>query len=404
MKSFTLLKNKPFLLIWISEIFGVLGFSMFLITLSWYVVDQLHLSQNLGLVFAVSSVPRLFTMALGGVLADKVQKSQIMFVSGMVQTALLGILLFLFINGSLTFTSILIISFCSGFTDGIFYPALSSSIPNLVKKAELQSANTLIHSTQEFVFLIGPVIAGMLISYYSYAATFGVGMIAMFIHAITVHPAIIQDPKPNHSDKGIHFINEFREGLHYVFESPIYKTGISIVIVVNLFVFGPILLSFPIITKELSGTALQLSFLESGFSIGSLIATLFLLFVALQKKRGKWIFFFLFSSLLCLLIFSQVESLYILIFMGSLIAFSAFMVFLPTDVIIQERTDPAKMGRVMGIVFLSQTAFDPISQSIISFLMTAGYSIRTILSFSAVIGLLVSFLILFRAKAWRSLQ
>lgn len=399
----SLVKNRRFLFLWMSETFAVLSFSMFLITISWYMVDYLNLPQYMGLVFAAASLPRMVTMMVGGVLADRIQRSKIMFSAGLGEAFLIGILLVTYLNDWLTFPVLLGVAFCLGALDGFFFPALSSSIPALVQKEELQSANTLIHSTQELIFLIGPVTAGVLMTYYSFAATFGVSMIAMLLHAILVFPPFIQDAKPTSDSTKQSIMKEFREGLDYVCRSSFYKTGILIIIVINFFVFGPIFLSLPLLVKEANGTALHLSFLEGGFSIGSLLATILLLFITLRKNRGKLILFFLFGTLVFLWIFSQMSSIGGLILLASSVAFCGFMAFMPTDVLIQERTDPKLMGRVMSIVFLAQTAFDPVAQTLFSFLMTIGFSVRTLLAVFSVIGLMIAVLIYVRAKHWRSI-
>jgi hypothetical protein len=90
--------------------------------------------------------------------------------------------------------------------------------------------------------------------------------------------------------------------------------------------------------------------------------------------------------------------------MVSLIGFLGFMTFIPTDVMIQEHTDPKMMGRVMGIVFLAQTAFDPISQTLFSFLMTLGISVRYLLFGFAAMGVVFSLFILMKAKNWRMMH
>lgn len=72
-----LFTNKQFSCLLFSELFSVLSFSMYMITVSWYVVDVLHHPQYLGLVMAAASIPRMITMIIGGVLADRIQKSKI---------------------------------------------------------------------------------------------------------------------------------------------------------------------------------------------------------------------------------------------------------------------------------------------------------------------------------------
>jgi sugar phosphate permease len=226
----------------------------------------------------------------------------------------------------------------------------------------------------------------------------------MLIYSLLVFPAIIKDEKPLSTGEKSTVFRELQEGYNYVRASPLYIVGIGIIIVINFFIFGPLFLSLPLLAKEEGGTALHLSFLEAGFSIGSLVATMTLLIVTLHKNRGKLTLNSLITSAILMCVFSQIPSIWGLIPMVSLIGFLGFMTFIPTDVMIQEHTDPKMMGRVMGIVFLAQTAFDPISQTLFSFLMTLGISVRYLLFGFAAMGVVFSLFILMKAKNWRMMH
>lgn len=399
-----LLKNTRFLHLIGAEIFAVLSFSMFMITLSWFVVDVIEQPQYLGLIMAAASLPRMFTMVIGGVLADRVQKSKILFGTQITKALLIGVLLWAYLQDDLTISILLVVSFLIGCLDGFFFPALSSLVPALVAKNELQPANTLIHSSQELFYLIGPVIAGILLNYYSFEVTFAFSITAMAMGALLIFPSFIRDDKPVIGNYKPNFFKEFLEGYRYIRTSSIYSVGIGIIVIVNFFVFGPMFLSLPILAKETGGSALDLSFLEAGFSVGSLAATCLLLAVPFRQNRGRLIMIFLISSVIFLGVFSQITSLYMLIPVATMIGFFGFVTFIPTDVIIQEKTDPKMMGRVMSIVFLASTAFDPVSQALFSFLMSMGYSVRLLLVFFAVIGLLLAFMLFAKAKKWRTIQ
>lgn len=400
-----LIKNRRFLHVIGAEVFAVLSFSMFLITLSWFVVDELEQPQYLGIIMAVASLPRMFTMVIGGILADRVQKSKILFVTQVVKGLLIGILLWAYVQDNLTIFTLLIVSFLIGCLDGFFFPALSSLVPALVAKKELQGANTLVHSSQELFYLIGPIAAGVLLNYFSFEMTFAFSMIAMLIGAIFVYPLFIRDDKPVIRDqRKSSFPKEFIEGLQYIRSSSVYFVGIAIIIIVNFFVFGPMFLSLPVLVKETGGTALDLSFLEAGFSVGSLLATCLLLAIPFQRNRGRLIMLFLIGSVVFLGVFSQTTTLYMLIPVATMVGFFGFITFIPTDVIIQERTNPQMMGRVMSIVFIASTAFDPVSQALFSFMMSIGFSVRILLISFSIIGLLLSLLLFAKAKKWRTIQ
>lgn len=359
---------------------------MFMITVSWYVVDVLQHPAYLGLIMAAASLPKLVTMLMGGVLAGRIQKSQILFWSQLIKVGLIGILLFGLEHNSSTISLLLVISFFIGCTEGFFYPALSALVPSLVAKKELQPANTLVHNAQELLYLVGPVVAGALMHFSGFSATFIASIAVTLLSAFLISPGFIKDIKQTTDQQKSSLIKEMIEGYHYVRTSSIYIAGISIIIIINFFVFGPIMLALPILVKEIGGNALQLSFLEASFAAGTLTPKLLLLFFSLKKNRGKHILTFLMVSTLSLALFSQMPNLGQLITVAIVIGFFSFLTYIPTEIIIQEKTDPAIIGRVMGIVFVAATAFDPISQTLFSSLLGVGLSARALLISFALVG------------------
>src|SRR5699024_11690007 len=108
--------------------------------------------------------------------------------------------------------------------------------------------------------------------------------------------------------------------------------------------------------------------------------------------------FGLFATLITTLIFSQVSILTILTIIGFFIGFFMSFVYIPCFTAAQEQTDSRLMGRVMSIIFLAMNGFDPIAYGIVSTLNTMGINIQTVLLAFALLGLLITIFITFKAK------
>ncbi|WP_370543275.1 MFS transporter [Geomicrobium sp. JCM 19055] len=70
-----LMRNRTFVLMFIAGIFAVVGFSMFLTTVSWFAVTEMDSAMAVGLVLMAATIPRLVMMVFGGVVADKYKKN-----------------------------------------------------------------------------------------------------------------------------------------------------------------------------------------------------------------------------------------------------------------------------------------------------------------------------------------
>ncbi|UHA72114.1 MFS transporter [Paenibacillus sp. 481] len=400
-ESRSLFKNRAYSALWVSNLLAILSFSIFISTISWYVVAELKLPQYLGLVIVVASIPRICMMLFGGVLADRVRKSKLMFIAGIITTALLFVLYMLESNQALTFTTLLLICFVMGLTEGIYYPAATSIIPQLVDKSQLQRANTVMHSASELIFFTGPIVSGIIMNYYSISLALLIAAIAKLVHCLFIFPKIIQDPVPEQREHKQSFKADFIEGWVYVKQSPLHISSILIIIMINLFILGPLFLSLPIIVKSMDGTPLHVSFLESAFSLGSLVATVGLSVFLLRKKRGAIVSVCLIMSLILMFVFSQTSSLIWLVLIAMFIGLSSFVTFITSEVIIQETTDTDKMGRVMGIVSMSQNAFDPVAHIVIAVLLSVGFAIQSIMGVMSLIGLIIAVAIVWKGKKLR---
>lgn len=193
----SLFKNRSYLLVWVAGLCAMLGFSMFFLSISWFIVDVLQEPAVLGIVLMAMSVPRVIMMIYGGILADKMRKSLIMFVTNLLQAGIMVALIIMFLNGSLDVTSLIIIAFIFGFLDAFFFPAVSSMIPVIVEDAQLQRANSLFQGSTELMFIIGPLIAGVLLTIGDFTLTFSASAILILLSAILVFPPLLKDPKPD---------------------------------------------------------------------------------------------------------------------------------------------------------------------------------------------------------------
>ncbi|MBB5171971.1 MFS transporter [Texcoconibacillus texcoconensis] len=400
----SLLRNRSFLFVWVAGLCVMLGFSMFFLSVSWFIVDVLKQQAVLGIVLMSMSIPRVIMMIYGGVLADKVRKSLIMFVTNLMQVGIMVALIILFLNGWLNMTSLIVIALIFGFLDAFFFPAVSSMIPIIVREDQLQRANSLFQGSTELMFIIGPLIAGILLTIGDFTLTFSASAFLIFLSAVFVFPPLINDPKPDRTEDQQSALKDLKVGLRYVRQSQIHRTGTLSIVIVNLFLLGPILISFPILVEALGGTPFELSLFEGGLSVGTFLASILIVIWNVQKQRGKLVFTSLLISFVLFIMFSQFETLPVLVLLAGLTGFVGMFVYLPTVTMVQEKTDKDKLGRVMSLITLAASGFEPIAFGLISILVAMDLPIQTVLALSGVFGLLLSFLLVWKSKGFRQLD
>src|SRR5690348_16002978 len=88
-----LLKNTNFLFLWAATLFSSFALAFVTFSRTWYIAKTLNLEASLGVVFVALSVPRLIFMIIGGAVADKFPKKNIMFYSNIIRAFLVAIIL-----------------------------------------------------------------------------------------------------------------------------------------------------------------------------------------------------------------------------------------------------------------------------------------------------------------------
>src|SRR5690625_3059291 len=391
------------MLMLVAGIFAIVGFSTVLTTITWYAVTELESAMALGLILISATVPRLLMMTFSGIVADKFKKTTIMFYSNLAQGFILLILYLLITNDQLSLVSLMILASLFGILDAFFGPASTSLIPKIVKKKQLQRANSFFQGTDQIAFIFGPIIAGIIMETYSISTSFFVALILVFLSAIFVFPPLIKEAAVSELSNNTP-IKDIIEGFRYVKSSRFLVTGIIMLITGNFFALGALTVGIPILVEVSGGTPIHLTYLESSLGVGMLMGTGLLSIITLKKGRGKLTLFSLLTVLVLFLIFTQVTGLIWQMLVLFLIGLSYIIVYVPFLTMAQEFTDNKVMGRVMSLIFLAMNGFDPVSYAVISGLNATGISIFTILAISASLSIIVWLFILLNSKSYRRID
>src|SRR5712691_12058629 len=126
----------------------------------------------LGLVGFVSSAPMLVFALIGGVIADRVNRRDLMLRT---QTAMM---IFAFIMAALAFThviniaEIILLAFANGLASSLNAPSQQALVPRLVPKEDLANAIALNSAQFNLSRLIGPAIGGFIMAWFGIPANF----------------------------------------------------------------------------------------------------------------------------------------------------------------------------------------------------------------------------------------
>ncbi|TCI75875.1 MFS transporter [Exiguobacterium sp. SH0S1] len=396
-----LLHNSRFIFTWLSGMTLTLGFSIFFLSMSWLTIDVLKQPALLGIIMTAVSLPRVIMMVFGGVFADRYQKSRLLFLTNLGQGVLMLVVVALHLTDAYSVIALILISIAFGLLDGMSYPALSSLIPSLVKKHELQRANSLFQGSLELMFVIGPFLAGLLLTWAGFGLSFSTAAALIFISAFLMMPRLIRDHIPAAQTMSLkQVVFDLKEGIRYVSKTPILRSGTFSIAIVNLFIMGPLIMSIPILVGERGGTAFDLSLIEGGLAVGTFVAS-FLVLLLRSVHRGLFVFRALFLTIVAFLFYTQAESIPMLAFAAAMSGFMLMLVYLPAVTLMQEHSDQDKIGRVMSIMALAASGLEPIAFAVLSILVALSVPIQTLLITFGIIGLAFSIVLYVRSQTFR---
>ncbi|HEX7491843.1 MAG TPA: MFS transporter [Candidatus Limnocylindrales bacterium] len=155
-KASAVLKNRPFLLLWLAQLSTQVGGNMVIYGLTIIIIAAYNSSSAVSVLLVSFLVPAIVFSAMAGVFVDRVDKRLLLVITNILRgVAFLAIVL---VGNNLILIYLLMILVSTVTT--FFGPAEASMIPLLVPKRQLLSANGLFTLTMNAAFVVGFALLG----------------------------------------------------------------------------------------------------------------------------------------------------------------------------------------------------------------------------------------------------
>lgn len=359
---FSALYYRDFRLFWFGQLISLSGTWMQSVAQGWLVYSLTKSPFYLGMVAAASTLPILLFTLIGGMVADRFRKRNLIILTqvlSIIPAMILGILTDLNI---ITVYQVIALAFFLGTVNAFDMPARQSFLIEMVGKGHLLNAIALNSAAFNGARIIGPVIAGLTIAYMGLPACFYLNA-ASFVAVIIALSMMKIKGEITASSKG--FFRDVLEGLHFIKEQ---KDILYLIILISVFsLFGIPFTSFlPVFAEEtFHAGAKGLGLLVSATGLGAFSAAVI---IAVKGDiENKWRYMSVaglcFSLALLAVSISKVFwlSLILLIFTGwGIVSFLA-----TANSFIQLSTPDNLRGRVISVYSLVFLGFTPIGNFII---------------------------------------
>lgn len=257
--------GRDFLLVVIGQIISLFGNAILRFALPLYLLRQTGSPALFGVVTACSFAPMVVLSMAGGVLADRVNKRNIMV--GLDFSTAAIILLFYAALGRLPtvplFIAVLMLLYG---ISGTYQPAVQASVPLLVQKEKLIAGNAVINQVNTLSGLLGPVAGGVLFTLW------GIGPILLLSAACFAFSAVmeifIRIPHERRPSKaGVFQVvrQDLQECCRFVqSEKPVFVSVVVLVAMFNLVLSAVMIVGTPILITQVLGMSDTLYGLTQG--------------------------------------------------------------------------------------------------------------------------------------------
>ena len=364
--------SRDFTLVVAGQIVSLFGNAILRFALPLYLLKETGSSALFGTVTACALLPMILLSLLGGVLADRVNKRNIMV--GLDFLTAFVITVFYFLVGTVPVVPLFIVTLMVLYgISGTYQPAVQASIPALVPKDRILWAGAVVNQVGSLANFTGPVIGGMLYGFWGIGSILRVSILCFILSAI-MEIFIVIPFRGRPAEKRILCVvkEDMKESIWFLRKKkPVFIRICFMIAGLNLFLSSMITIGIPVIIVERLSMADQLLGVSQGLlAVGGMIGGLCTVVFAKILRPGKaWFFILLCAFSVCvmgggMLLAKQLRFLKYLILSGTglLVMVFSTMFSIQMLAVVQTQTPSELTGKVVACIMAFIMCAQPAGQ------------------------------------------
>lgn len=364
------LTHRDFRLLWCGALGSTIGTWMQKVAQAWLIVTMTGTASAffLGLDSLMGELPILLLTLVGGVIADRKDRRQLLLMSQYVQMTTAFTLAALVYFDVVQVWHVLTLSAITGVAQAFGGPAYQSLIPQLVSKDNLPNAIALNSIQFNLARIIGPLIAGAALTAFGMVACFGLNGVS-FLFVIAALFALQVQHVPPVAKRPI--IDEMKGGLNYVKAEPTI-IALTVLGFVAAFLGVPLLTLLPVIVKDVFQQDVGLYTRFMAFSgSGAVLGAMVVAWRGKSRAMGKALLGGIFAFGCVMIAFALSRQLWLtqlLLFLGGALLVSTFSMITS---LVQLIAPNEMRGRVMSIYMVAFRGASPLGNFVSGNVATA---------------------------------
>jgi DHA3 family tetracycline resistance protein-like MFS transporter len=281
------LKHRSFALLWSGQTISRLGDNLYRVALAWWVLEKTGSATAMGTVLIFSFAPMLLFLLIGGVAVDRFPRLRVMLLSDILRGLVVAAVAALAFGQRLEIWHIYVASIVFGFVSAFFEPAYAATVPEIMPREALPSANSLTSLSRELTGLVGPALGAAVVALAGTPTAFALdaGSFLLSAACLIFIPVALPTATPETRAKSV--LHDLRAGIAAVFAAPWLWITIAIFALVNVTASGPRAVALPFLVKDSLGADVgTLGLLLSAESAGLMLGSLWLGRKTHLRRRG----------------------------------------------------------------------------------------------------------------------
>lgn len=337
---------------------------MQIIAQTWLVFQLTHSATKVGLLTAAQFLPILLFAPVGGLLADRLSKRRIMYVTQTSMLLLAIILTVLTLSHHIEAWMIFLLAAAAGTANAVDNPTRQTFMLELVGRERLANAVTMTSVLVNLTRVIGPAIAGIFLT------TVGAGYCFLF-NALSYLPvlvclALMRSSEMHLAERAVRAKGQLRDGFRYVWHTPLLRN-----ILLMMVVIGTLSYEFQVVLPVLASRtfhsgASMFSLLMSAMGLGSVIGGIAV--ANRQHVTARLVLLAALSFGIIMLLVAGAPTRVTAVIGMFLVGIASIAFTALASSTLQLNADPAMRGRVMSLWTMALLGSTPIGGPIIGWI------------------------------------
>jgi len=263
------LMYRDFRVLWCGAFLSTIGTWMQKVAQNWLVVTISGTSSAffLGLDSFLGELPILLFTMVGGVVADRRDRRQLLLTSQYIQMGSAFTLAALVFWGHIRIWHVLALSSVTGLAQAFGGPAYQSLLPSLVSKEHVPNAIAFNSIQFNLARVIGPLFAGATLAAFGMVACFGLNGLSFLAVIVAIWSLHVRHTPPS---RGTRMHEEFKSGFAYVRANPAL-IGLAVLGFTATFLGNSVLTFLPLFAPDVTLYTHLMSFAGAGAVTGALV-------------------------------------------------------------------------------------------------------------------------------------